>query len=631
MAGDTPYLVSRLQGFGTTIFAEMSALAVAPARSTSARVSPTPTGRAEVARRGDRRHPCRGTTSTRRASASPSCVTRVAAHQRRCYGLEYDADTEVLVTAGATEAIAATLARAVRAGRRGGHVRAVLRLVRRVHRDGRRRTTGACSCRTTAADYAFDPDELAAAITPRTRLSSLNSPHNPTGKVFSRDELELVARLCVEHDLLAVTDEVYEHLVFDGEHVPLATLPGHARPHGHDLVGRQDVLVHRLEDRLGVRDARARRRGPHRQAVPHLRERRAVPARRSRSALGLPDDRVPRGSPSDLREKRDRLCGGLADAGFDVFRPRGHLLRHRRHPPARRATTGCAFCSPLPERCGVVAVPNVVFYDDVDAGRPLVRFAFCKRLDVLDEAVQRLKDLRRIARADEGRRGPARHRLGGPRGQLRASRADDRRRRRRAVRASSCSPRCSRPGSRWTPTRSPSRSTGRARGSSSSRRRRHGVWVCGSVPERARMVRRSRRTTLVLAAPDGTVHRYAQDPPVHVRAASTSATRRGDERVTVDVDGVRCSLFVCYDLRFADEFWALAAQHRLLRRGRELAGAAARALAHAAAGPGDREPGVRRRRQPGRSRRRARLRRRQRGHRPVRRGARRGGRGRDAC
>ena len=136
-------------------------------------------------------------------------------------------------------------------------------------------------------DWHFDPDELAAAVGPRTRMVLLNSPHNPTGKVFSPDELAQVAALCRAHDLLAVTDEVYEHLVFDGTHVPLATLPGMARAHPDHLVGRQDVLLHRVEGGLGERPGTAGGRGAGGQAVPDLHQPRPLPAGRRRGP-GVP-------------------------------------------------------------------------------------------------------------------------------------------------------------------------------------------------------------------------------------------------------------------------------------------------------------------------------------------------------
>jgi N-succinyldiaminopimelate aminotransferase len=217
-----PYLASRLQGFATTIFAEMSALAVETGSINLGQGFPDTDGPREVAeaavaaiRAGHNQYPP--------GPGIPELRRAVASHQERFYGLAYDPGAEVLVTAGATEAIAAALLALCEVGDEvitfepyydsyaaciamAGAVRRLVQL------------------RPPA--YEADLDELERAVTPKTRLILLNSPHNPTGKVFNGDELAVVARLCVEHDLLAVTDEVYEHMVFDGEHRPLASFPG---------------------------------------------------------------------------------------------------------------------------------------------------------------------------------------------------------------------------------------------------------------------------------------------------------------------------------------------------------------------------------------------------------------------
>ncbi len=208
--------------------------------------------------------------------------------------------------------------------------------------------------------------------------------------MFSRDELELIARVCVEHDLLAVTDEVYEHLVYDGEHVPLATLPGmrdrtvviSSGGKTFSCTGWKIGWVCAPPDLVSaVRTAKQFltyvNGGPFQYAV-------AV-------GLGLSDD-VFRGVAADLRERRDRLSRGLADAGLTVL-PSAATYFVTVDIRALGEDDGHAFCLTLPERCGVVAVPSVVFYDDKVAGRPLVRFAYCKRLEVIDEAVTRLKRL----------------------------------------------------------------------------------------------------------------------------------------------------------------------------------------------------------------------------------------------
>ena len=307
----------RLDGLGTTIFAEMSALA---ARTGAINLGqgfpdtdgpsrwPTPRSRPSAP----------ATTSTRPAPASRSCGRR-SPRTRSASGASRSIPDRGARHRGRHRGDRRRRARPVRARRRDPRLRADLRLLPGRGGDGRRARCGPCGSRRR--DYHFDVEALAARVTARTRLVLLNSPHNPTGKVFSVDELDAIARLCVEHDLIAVTDEVYEHLVFDGAHVPLASVPGHGRADPDDLVGGQDVLVHRLEDRLGLRPRGAGGRGPHRQAVPHLRERRAVPARGGRRAR--PRRRLLRRAARRATRKRDLLCDGLAGAGFDVFLPAG--------------------------------------------------------------------------------------------------------------------------------------------------------------------------------------------------------------------------------------------------------------------------------------------------------------------
>jgi len=386
MTDRVPYLTSRLQGFGTTIFAEMSALAVATGSINLGQGFPDEDGPREVLdaavaaiRAGDNQYPP--------GPGIPELRAAIAEHQRHWYGLEYDRDTEVLVTTGATEAIAAALLALCEPGDEvvtfepyydsyaaciamAGAQRRVVQL------------------RTPA--YAFDPDELAAAITPRTRLVLLNSPHNPTGKVFSRNELDVIAQLCVEHDLIAVTDEVYEHLVFDGEHVPLASFPGMRDRTVTISSGGKTFSC--TGWKVGWVCASAALVAAVRTARQFLTYVNGAPFQRGVAVgLGLPDDRI-RAIGAELREKRDRLSAGLVAAGLVVLPSAGtYFLTVDIRSLGER--DGLAFCRALPERCGVVAVPNVVFYDDKDAGLPFVRFACCKRLDVIDEAASRLKVL----------------------------------------------------------------------------------------------------------------------------------------------------------------------------------------------------------------------------------------------
>ena len=253
----------------------------------------------------------------------------------------------------------------------------------------------------------------------------------------------MIAELAHEHDLLVVTDEVYEHLVFDGEHVPIATLPGMRDRTVTISSGGQDVLVHRLEGRLGVRAARARRpRCKTVEAVPHLREAAAVPARDRGRAAARPTSTSPRSAPTCATSAIASAPGSPTPAST-CFRPQGTYFVTS--TSVRSASDdGLAFCRALPAPVRGRRRPERRVLRRRDAGAPLVRFACCKRPEVLDEACTRLKAL---ARSDR-RRHPARHRVGGPGRELRAPRADDRAGPPRTARGSSCSPRCTRPGSR---------------------------------------------------------------------------------------------------------------------------------------------------------------------------------------
>ncbi|MFC8170978.1 pyridoxal phosphate-dependent aminotransferase [Streptomyces sp. NPDC057242] len=391
MAGMTrPPLNRRLAEFGTTIFAEMSALAAGTGAINLGQGFPDTDGPEEVREaavralrdgRGNQYPPGPGV---------PELRTAIADHQRERYGLEYDPDTEVLVTAGATEAIAASLLALVEPGDE------VIALepyydsyAACVAMAGGTRVP--VTLRPHQGAYVLDLDELRAAVTDRTRLILLNTPHNPTGTVLTRAELTAVAELAVERDLLVVTDEVYEHLVFDGaEHVPIASLPGmRERTVTISSAGKTfsftgwkvGWITASPELTSAVRSAKQFltyvSSGPFQYAVAE--------------ALRLPDAYFD-GLRADLAAKRDLLAEGLAKAGFEVYRPSGTYFVTTDIRPLG-ATDGFAFCRSLPERAGVVAIPNAVFYDDREAGAPFVRFAFCKRVELLEEAVARLRRL----------------------------------------------------------------------------------------------------------------------------------------------------------------------------------------------------------------------------------------------
>jgi len=381
-------LASRLAGFGTTIFAEMSALAVRTGAINLGQGFPDTDGPHEILeaavdamRAGHNQYPP--------GPGIPALRAAVAAHQQRFHDLTFDPDGEVLITTGATEGIAAALLALCEPGDEvvtfepyydsyaagiamAGAERRVVTL----------RPPG----------YAVDPDELAAAFSPRTRLVLLNTPHNPTGKVFTRAELALIAGHCRERDVLAVTDEVYEHLVFDGrEHVCLAALPGMAErtltlsSAGKTFSFTSWKIGWACGPRVLVQATQT--------AKQYLTYVSGAPFQHAiAQALALPDAYFD-ALRADLEHKRDRLCAGLRAAGLEVFTPAGTYFVTADIRPLGTGDDGFAFCRALPERAGVVAVPTVVFYDDEEAGRPLVRFAFCKREAVIDEAARRLAAL----------------------------------------------------------------------------------------------------------------------------------------------------------------------------------------------------------------------------------------------
>jgi N-succinyldiaminopimelate aminotransferase len=382
-----PYLSSRLQGLGTTIFAEMSALADRTDSINLGQGFPDRDGPAEVAeaavaaiRSGRNQYPP--------GPGIPELRQAIAAHQRRFYRIEVDPDTEVLVTAGATEAITAALLALCETGDEVvvfepfydsyGAAIAMAGAQRRV-------------VPLEPPDWSFDPDRLAAAVTPRTRLVLVNSPHNPTGKVFSADELAVIAEVCTRHDLLAVTDEVYEHLVFEGRHVPLATLPGMAaRTLTVSSAGKTFAFT---GWKVGWASGPAPLVAAVRTVKQFLTYVNAAPLQPAVAVgLALPDAYFTSAAAA-LRAGRDRLCTGLAAAGFEVFEPHATYFVIA-GTAGLGAPDGAAFCQDLPVRCRVVAVPAAAFYDDPRLARPLVRFAFCKQPDVLDEAVRRLGGLR---------------------------------------------------------------------------------------------------------------------------------------------------------------------------------------------------------------------------------------------
>jgi N-succinyldiaminopimelate aminotransferase len=373
------FTASRWQGFGTTIFTEMSALAERTGAINLGQGFPDEDGPAEVLEAAQRAIRD-GHNQYAPLPGVPALRAAIAAHQHRFYGIRLDPDEQVQVTFGATEAIAAALLGLCEPGDDvvcfepyyDSYAAGIAMA------GARRRPVTLCPPRWTV-----DPEALEAAITRRARVLLLNTPHNPTGKVFSRAELELIADACIEHDLIAITDEVYEHLVFDGEHVPLSTLPGMAeRTLTISSLGKTFSVT---GWKIGWATGPAGLVAAVRTAKQFLTFAGGTPFQHAGAvALGLGDE-VYGALARGLRAKRDRLCDGLAAAGLEVLRPAGTYFAN-----IDAGREGVAFCRELVETAGVVAIPTSVFYDDPEAGRNLVRFAFCKRPEVIDEAARRL-------------------------------------------------------------------------------------------------------------------------------------------------------------------------------------------------------------------------------------------------
>jgi N-succinyldiaminopimelate aminotransferase len=379
-----------MRPFTSTIFAEMTALAARTGAVNLGQGFPDTDGppamleRAQAAIAGGHNQypPGPGIPELRRA---------IAEHRAACYGLSHDPETEVLVTVGATEAISAALLALVDPGEEV--------LLIEPHYDSYPAAVALAGavrrCVPMVADgdrFTLDIDALSKMITPATRALVLNSPHNPTGTVLRRAELERVAELAIEHDLLVITDEVYEHLVFSGtRHLPIAALPGMAqRTLSVSSAGKTfSVTGWKIGWVCGpahlVAAVRAAKQyltfvggAPFQPAVAHALRTEQAWVAALRAAL---------------ERKRQRLATGLQAAGFTVHRSEGTYFICADVRPLGYAD-GQQFCLELPERAGVVAVPVQVFVEDPARWRHLVRFAFCKRDEVLDEAIARLSSAR---------------------------------------------------------------------------------------------------------------------------------------------------------------------------------------------------------------------------------------------
>ena len=397
MADRNP-LVVRMRPFGTTVFAEMTALASRTGAVNLGQGFPDTDGppamiEAAVAaiRSGVNQYPP--------GLGMPALLAAVSEHRLSRYGLAYDPASEVLVTVGATEAIAAALLALCETGDEVivwepyyDSYAAAIAMAGAVRRP--------VTLRPSDVDgrFSFDPADLRAAVSPRTRVVLVNSPHNPTGTVFTPAELTEIAAVCCEHDLIAVTDEVYEHLTFDGvTHAALATF-GEMR--------ERTVSISSAGKSFSVTGWKIGWICAPAELIAAVKTVKQFLTFTANGALQLAvahalthDLRWVDDLRASLQSKRDRLSAGLVAAGFGVHPSAGTYFIQADVRPLG-LTDGTSLAWSLPERIGVAAIPTSVFYDDAEAGMPFVRFAFCKRDDVLDEAVRRLAGLAGLSEPD---------------------------------------------------------------------------------------------------------------------------------------------------------------------------------------------------------------------------------------
>jgi N-succinyldiaminopimelate aminotransferase len=381
-----PALASRLSDFGTTIFTEMTRLATEHRAINLAQGFPDFDG-PEFAKEAAIAAIRAGYGQYARMSGVPELHRALSAKYKRDWDLDYAPDTEITVTSGATEAIFASIQGICDPGDEVvvfepyyDSYKASILMAGAVPRIVTLRTP----------DWAFDPQEVRRAFGPKTRALLLNTPHNPTGKVFSRDELELLGALCRQHGAVCVSDEVYEHLVYEGKHVPMASLPGmRERTITISSFGKTFSLT---GWKIGWAAAVPALTAAVRAAHQFITFATATPLQHGAAAALAAGPEYYAALLADYRGKRDYLVRELARIGFAVSPPAGTYFACAGFH-AFGFDDDRAFVRHLIEHVGVAAIPPSVFYDHPEHGRSYVRFAFCKRPETLERAVQRLEKL----------------------------------------------------------------------------------------------------------------------------------------------------------------------------------------------------------------------------------------------
>ena len=320
-------------------------------------------------------------------SGAPKLREVLAKKYRDWYGLDFDPESEITVTCGATEAMACV---ALGLFDPGDEVIVFEPFYENYGPDTLLAQAKPVFLRLDPPTYDLDADALRALVTPKTRAIVVNTPNNPTGRVFGREDLQIVADVCLEHDLIAITDEIYEHILYEGEHVPLATLPGMAE---------RTVTISGMSKtysvtgwRIGTIVAPAPLSEGIRKIHDFVTVGTAAPLQEA-CAIGI--EQLGRDYYTDMieeyRARRDVTIAGLRDAGFQCAMPQGAYYVMADFS-AISDEDDFSFARRLIREAGVGTVPGSSFYRSEGAGRSLVRFVFCKREDTLREAAERLRD-----------------------------------------------------------------------------------------------------------------------------------------------------------------------------------------------------------------------------------------------
>ncbi|KAL9245536.1 hypothetical protein vseg_019178 [Gypsophila vaccaria] len=381
----TVQVAKRLEKFKTTIFTQMSQLAIKHGAINLGQGFPNFDG-PEFVKAAAIRAINEGKNQYARGYGAPDLNCAVAERFKKDTGLTVDPEKEVTVTSGCTEAIAATMLGLINPGDEV--------ILFAPFYDSYEATLSMAGAKIKGItlrppDFAVPLDELKSAISKNTRAILINTPHNPTGKMFTKKELEFIASLCIENDVLVFSDEVYDKLAFEMDHISMASLPGmYERTITLNSLGKTFSLT---GWKIGWAIAPPHLTWGVRQAHSYLTFATSTPMQHAAAtALRAPDSYFIE-LKKDYMAKKDILVKGLNEAGFKVFPSSGTYFVMVDHTPFGQKDD-VAFCEYLIKEVGVVAIPTSVFYLNPEEGKNLVRFTFCKDEGTLNAAVQRMKE-----------------------------------------------------------------------------------------------------------------------------------------------------------------------------------------------------------------------------------------------